>query len=453
MLKLKKKKVAIIGLGFVGLPLALAVSSAKQRGRFLFDVIGIEQSNQDGLMKINSINEAKLFFKTEDKSLKKLLNYHVKVKKNFFATDNLDYIQKADVTIVTISCHLVNKFNYKKDYKKYIDDVLKIISKLKKNSTLIIESTLLPGTIKKYFEKFIQNKIKKSKYKKNSLNLVYSYERVMPGKNYINSITNNWRVVSGINNKSFTFGKYFYSKIINTKKYPIYRLTCEEAEVSKIIENSYRAVNIAFINEWQKLCKILNINLFNVIEAIKVRPTHNNIRYPGFGVGGYCLTKDPLYGKIALQLLNKKKIKFPISELSMSINKKMPLDTYEILKNKFKRKIKGKKILLMGYSYKEDVGDIRYSPSITLFEKISKENKITICDPYLEKKGIIVNSIQNYKIFDAIIFLVRHSVFKKISFGKKIRKKTIIIDSNNVLTLQQINDIKANSNEILFIGK
>jgi len=453
MLKIKKKKVAIIGLGFVGLPLALAISSAKQRGRLLFDVIGIEQSNEDGLMKINSINEAKLFFKTEDKSLKKLLNHHVNVKKNFFATDNLDYVEKADVTIITISCHLVNKFNYKKDYKKYIDDVFKIISRLKKNSNLIIESTLLPGTIKKYFEKFIQNKIKNSKFKKNSINLVYSYERVMPGKNYINSITNNWRVVSGINNKSFTFGKNFYSKIIDTKKYPIYRLTCAEAEVSKILENSYRAANIAFINEWQKLCKILNINLFNIIEAIKVRPTHNNIRYPGFGVGGYCLTKDPLYGKIALQLLNKKKIKFPISELSMSINKKMPLDTYEILKNKFERKIKGKKILLMGYSYKEDVGDIRYSPSITLFEKITKENKITICDPYLEKKGIIVNNIQNYKNFDAIIFLVRHSKFKKISFRKKLRKKTIIIDSNNVLTLQQINDIKANSNEILFIGK
>ena len=107
----------------------------------------------------------------------------------------------------------------------------------------------------------------------------------------------------------------------------------------------------------------------------------------------------------------------------------------------------------MGYSYKEDVGDIRYSPSITLFKKITRENKITICDPYLEKKGKIVNSIQNYKNFDAIVFLVKHSVFKKISYRKKLSKKTLIIDSNNVLTLQQINDIKANSNEILFIGK
>lgn len=453
MQKIEKKKVAIIGLGFVGLPLALAVSSIKKKGSLIYDVIGIEQSNKEGENKINLINDSKIFFKTEDKSLENLITHHVKKKKNFFATNDTSYIEKADIVIVTISCHLVKKSSYKEDYNKYIKDIKNIIFKLKQNSTLIIESTLLPGTIEKYFKNFIKDKIKKSNLRENSINLVFSYERVMPGKNYMKSITNNWRVVSGIDEKSFIAGRNFYSNMINVKKYPIYRLSCAEAEIAKILENSFRAVNIAFINEWQNFCRVFNVNLFNIIEAIKVRPTHNNIRYPGFGVGGYCLTKDPLYGKIALRLLNKKKLNFPFSELAISVNKKMPLDTYKILRDEFKNNLKNKKILIMGYSYKEDVGDCRYSPTITLLKKINKNNLITVCDPLIEPKDIFINSIHNFREYDIIVFLVRHEKFKKINFKNKLKKQTLILDSNSVLTKKQINDIKVNSNKILFIGK
>ena len=121
----------------------------------------------------------------------------------------------------------------------------------------------------------------------------------MPGKNYLDSLINAQRVYAGLNKRSESSCKKFFSKIINTKKYPLQKLnSIEECETAKLLENSYRAINIAFIEEWGIFAENIGVNLFEVLNAIKIRPTHSNIRKPGLGVGGYCLTKDPLMGYV-----------------------------------------------------------------------------------------------------------------------------------------------------------
>ena len=132
----------------------------------------------------------------------------------------------------------------------------------------------------------------------------------MPGKNYLDSIINYWRVFAGINDISADKCAEFLSKIINVKKYPLTRLSnTNESETGKLLENSYRAVNIAFIEEWGRFAEDIGLDLFNIIDAIKMRPSHNNIMQPGFGVGGYCLTKDPRFADLSVKQIFKKKRK------------------------------------------------------------------------------------------------------------------------------------------------
>ena len=128
----------------------------------------------------------------------------------------------------------------------------------------------------------------------------------MPGPDYLDSIINNWRVFSGHSSKSANLCESFLSTIIDTNKYPLTKLSSiTSSELSKIMENSYRAVNIAFIEEWARFSEKIGANTFEIINAIRKRPTHNNIRQPGFGVGGYCLTKDPFFASLsARQLFN-----------------------------------------------------------------------------------------------------------------------------------------------------
>ena len=446
-----KKKVVIVGLGYVGLPLALSIAGAKRKREHLYNVVGLEKDNFDGKKKVKNINRCNILNKSADSNLKKKLIYHKKVIKNFFASDDFSHIKDSNIVVVTISCHLLNNKKYKIDFKKYVQTIEKIVREMKKNSTLVVESTLLPGTSEKIFKKIIKS-IEIRKFKKGTINYVYSYERVMPGKNYLNSIINYWRVVSGISERSYNIGKKFYSSFVNTKKYPITRLSCTEAEIAKIIENSYRAVNIAFVNEWQKFCENYNANLFKIVEAIRMRPTHNNLRYPGFGVGGYCLTKDPLYGKISSKILLNKKTHFPFSELAMKINKKMPFDTLNLVKKVLKKKIENNKILLMGYSYKENIADIRFSPSIKLHQALNKSNTVEIYDPYFND-SFSLKKFPEFSKYNIIFFLVKHSTFKKINFLNKISKKSVIVDANNVLSKKQTKDIEKIAKKLISIGK
>ena len=142
---------------------------------------------------------------------------------------------------------------------------------------------------------------------KQNVKLAYSFERVMPGDNYLNSIRNMFRVYSGNNIKAENMCKNFLNKLINTKKYPLTKLSnIRSVEMTKVIENSFRATNIAFIDEWTKFSEKINVDLNSVIRAIKVRSTHKNIMNPGLGVGGYCLTKDNLLGIYSSNSILKK---------------------------------------------------------------------------------------------------------------------------------------------------
>lgn len=437
MINQNKKKIVVIGQGFVGLPMSVAIANSKnQRRKCNFQVIGIEKNNYRGKYLKKQINDGKLPIKNSDKKIYQMFA-NTKKNKNYHVSTELSQVKLGKVVIVSINFEINEK---KKDpfllLKKFFTNVAKLISK---NTLIIVETTLPPGTCDKIIYPILTSICFKRGFSRDEIMLSYSYERIMPGYNYYNSIVNNNRVFSGINEKSKKACKSFLEKIINVKKFPLSLLnTNTECEFAKILENSYRASNIALIDEWTKYSKIANVNIYNVIQAIKKRETHKNIMRPGLGVGGYCLTKDPMFALASVKKVFKNKNQFPFIKLTMKTNQNMPLTSVSYIKDKIKS-IKHKKILLLGLSYREGVADYRSSPSLILYKKLKHYGaKISANDPLIDiskekELGAIHNQKNKLSYYDAIIFCTPHKEFNKIDL-RTISKKTTIIDLNNVFS-------------------
>ncbi len=444
------KKIVIQGLGFVGSATALAVASKLDKNKKpLFSVCGVDLENDIGKERISKINNGIFPFPSEDKNISREMKKCHK-NKNLFATYSDENYSDADVIIISINCDLgINGKNIM--LKKFIKSCEVVAKKITSKTLVIVQSTVPPGTCEKIIYPIFRENLIKRKIKLKEFWLAHSYERVMPGRDYLNSITNYWRVYSGINTISADKCKNFLNKIINTKKFPLSRLESTTAsEISKVLENSYRAVNIAFIEEWSRFAEEVKVDLFEVIETIRKRPTHANIRQPGFGVGGYCLTKDPLFAKIASkQLFKLKNHNFTFSTAAIHINNSMPLVSLNKIKNYFNGSIKKKKILIMGITYRDGIADTRFSPSEIFYDE-ARKNKAEVFahDPlvkYWEQKNIKTESnLSNLEDFDVVLFAVQHPEYTKIKFNKifKSKKNILIFDSNKVLSLKQINDIK-----------
>ena len=238
----------------------------------------------------------------------------------------------------------------------------------------------------------------------------------MPGPNYVDSIQNFYRVYAGVDEISANAVESFLKSIISTEEYQLTRLSSTTAtEMSKVLENSFRAMNIAFIQEWTEFAEAARVNLYEVIDAIRLRPTHKNIMRPGLGVGGYCLTKDPLLASWAsMNWFDSYKLNQ--SEKAVAINDTMPLHTFGIMKRYFNNNLKGLKILIMGISYLPNVGDTRYTPVETLYEHLFADaSEIVLHDPFIPfwiKKIKICNNDDVFtKTYDAVIIGTPHDYY------------------------------------------
>jgi len=421
----QKKIVVVLGLGFVGAAMSVVVSNKKE-----FAVIGVDLGDKRNYWKIGSINSGILPLHSADKKLEK--SFRQSYEKNKLIATYSEYaFKKADYIIVDINLD-VDKVNnqdkkiisYNAKLDNFKESIEKIFMNCKQETLVLVETTVPPGTCEN-----IIKPIAKKAFSERGINLEprigHSYERVTPGPNYLDSIENFYRVYSGIDEVSSNATEIFLRKIIHTDKYPLTRLNnTNETETAKVLENSYRAMNIAFISEWTEFAEKANIDLFGVIDAIRLRPTHSNIMYPGLGVGGYCLTKDPLLASWASMNL------FNGSELAQSvraveINDGMPLHTFEKIKEYFKNKLSDKKFLILGVSYIQDLSDTRFSPVEYLYDLLLEENSdVSIYDPYVkfwEERNL--TTIQNIGMqYDAVIAAVKHSEFQEKSFLDKLNQ-------------------------------
>jgi nucleotide sugar dehydrogenase len=214
------------------------------------------------------------------------------------------------------------------------------------------------------------------------------------------------------------------------------------SETAKVMENTYRATNIAFIDEWTKYAESVGIDLFEVINAIIKRPTHSNMRFPGLGVGGYCLTKDPTFAPAAAEQLFGKELDFPFSRMTVKVNNNMPLHVVERLKSLMSGSFKNKKILVCGISYRQNVGDTRYSPSEILVRKLIAYGADIVChDPYLiywEELDIkMPKELPSVENFDAIVVAVPHKQYRDLDLSQWAIGCPVVLDANWVFSDEQ----------------
>lgn len=456
-----KSVVVVQGLGFVGSVMSMVCANANAGS---YAVIGVDLPTEQTYWKICSLNEGTLPLRSADP---KVLQYYEKAKEqgNFLATFDPIAYSHADVVIVDINLDVQKESD---DEGKLIDyDVtlepfkkgIEAISKnCKPNVLVLIETTVPPGTCEKIVLPILEKGFADRNLSTDMLKVGHSYERVMPGPNYIDSIENFYRVYSGVNHESEVATENFLKTIIRTDKFPLTKLNNTNAtEMAKVLENSYRAMNIAFIVEWSRFAEKAGVDLYGVINAIKMRETHSNMMYPNIGVGGYCLPKDPLLASWANKNLFNADKALVQSENGVRINDQMPFFAYNFFKNnviKIGRKMKGLKVLLLGVSYRGDVGDTRYSP-VELFCKslFSEGCEVRAHDYFVDYWTECDLKVENdLKLalewdFDAIAVTTGHSEYRNNSLVLEKLKgcsSRIIVDTIGLLSEIELSEIGKN---------
>jgi UDP-N-acetyl-D-glucosamine dehydrogenase len=418
-----KKVIVVQGLGFVGAVMSLVCANALSEE---YAVIGIDLPNPQSYWKICSINDGIFPIVSADK---KVDEYFEKAKKknNFYATYDTYAFSKADVIIVDINLDVQKRDNhifsdniidYSVDLSGFKVAMKSIGDVCKEDALILIETTVPPGT-SILARDIIQESLQNRNLPIDLIKIGHSYERVMPGPNYIDSIQNFYRVYSGINTYSADHVETFLKTIIRIDEYPLTRLkNTNSTEISKVLENSFRAMNIAFIVEWSRYAEEAGVDLYEVVNAIRMRPTHKNIMLPGLGVGGYCLTKDPLLASWSKQNLIGSNESLQMSENAVTTNDKMPLYAYKLFKSFINQENICRNVYLFGVSYAPDVGDTRYSPVELFFNLLKNDGYVIhLNDPFVHFWEELSLDVSNHfehinNSLDALIFTTGHSFYK-----------------------------------------
>jgi len=392
-----KEIVVVMGVGFVGAVMAGIVADAvdKKTGKPSKFVIGMQRPSTRSYWKIPLLQKGIAPVEAEDPEVESMIRRCVKDKKTLTATFTYDALNLADVVIVDVQCDyfketLGNCRQGSADIAA-LEESMKIIGeRIKSDCLVLIETTVPPGTTEYIAYPIIKKAFEMRGIADEPL-LAHSFERVMPGRDYVASIRDFWRVCSGINDAAKQKVVKFLSEVLHVEKYPLTVLDRPlESETCKIVENSYRATILAFLNEWSLFAERNGVDLIKVIQAIKVRPTHSNIIFPGPGIGGYCLPKDGGLGVWSYStLMGFDDDIFKITPLAIDINDTRSLHAAELVRDGLRNMgkiVAASKIAVLGASYREDVGDTRYSGSEIIVRKLAEMGAdIIVHDPYVKR--------------------------------------------------------------------
>ena len=388
--------VVVMGVGFVGAVMAAIVADTvdKETGQPTKFVIGCQRPSSRSFWKIPLLNRGQSPVKAEDPEVDPMIARCVLEKKTLTATYNSDCLKLADCAVIDVQCDYSKKdlgnLRTGQAEMSALEATLKTIGqRITPECLVLIETTVAPGTTE-----FVAWPILKKAFATRGIEsvplLAHSFERVMPGKNYVSSIRDFWRVCSGCDAEARKRVEKFLREVLNTEEFPLTIMDRPiESETTKIVENSYRATILAYLDEWSLFAERNGVDLIKVINAIKMRPTHSNMIFPGPGIGGYCLPKDGGLGFWAYKhILGFDDDIFKITTAAIDINDTRALHVATLTRDALRnmgRYIASAKVLLCGASYREDVADTRYSGSEIIVRKLTEMGaEMHVHDPYLE---------------------------------------------------------------------
>lgn len=411
----KDFRIAIIGLGYVGLPLLCLINQKKIK------VLGFDVDKR----KISKLKKNISYISDINSNDLRILN-----KKDLYTLENISKIKDCNYIIFCLPTPLT------KNNSPNVSIIKKSFNKIKRylveGQTIILESTVYPGATKDIFHNFLAKRFNLD----NNFFYGYSSERISPGqtdkKVYKIQYQDITKVISGYGNNSVNKIFKIYSKIF--KKIFIAK-NIEVAEMSKLLENSYRAVNIGLVNELKVVCEKINLDINAVIDAASTKPFGFNTFRPGPGVGGHCIPIDPVF---ISWVAKKNNYRAKFIELARRTNLNITQWTINKIINLIKEKYNFLeiKILVIGVSYKPDVNDIRESPSVNIFLNLQKKiKKVDFYDPYIsffEKNGenyYSINNLSRINKYDLVLILTDHS---NLNYKHILMQSKLIVDTRGV---------------------
>jgi UDP-N-acetyl-D-glucosamine dehydrogenase len=413
--------VTVVGLGYVGLPIALEFC---KKG---FKVNGLDTNKR----RIGSLKEGASYI--EDIPSREVRNA-IKRKK-FHVTDNKAILKSSDVVIICVPTPLRK---VKTPNISYVVKACRSLSRqMRSGQLVVVESTTYPGTTREVILPILE----KSGYRiDKDFYLAFSPERIDPGnKKY--SFANIPKVIGGSTKKGTELGKLLYSHV--TKKV-VGTSSAETAEVTKLLENTFRIVNIALINEFSMLCHKLGIDVWEVIEAARTKPFGFMPFYPGPGIGGHCIPADPMYLSWKARTIG---FKTKMVDLAAKFNRMIPAYVVErveeLLKPTKEKKLKDMRVLLVGVTYKKDVNDLRESPALDIMKALQKKKiKLSYYDPYipyLDIHGIKLKSCgltpAIIKKQDIVLVVTDHT---NVNYKMLAKNARLVLDTRNVFEQNKV---------------
>ncbi len=408
--------VVVIGLGYVGLPVALESCMSG------FEVIGFDISKDlinDLNRRVSHIDDVK------DSEIEKMFD------RGFTVTDDPKSVENADYTVICVPTPLSD--DGVPDMRAVIEACEMIAPFIKKGSVVSLESTTYPGTTDGLVRKKLENNSGLTAGE--DFALVYSPERIDPGNERF-TFRNTPKLVAGLTEKCLMLGLDFYSRIVEVV---VPTTGLREAELAKLIENTYRHVNIALMNELAVFCHELGVNIWDSIEAAKTKPFGFEAFYPGPGVGGHCIPIDPNYLSWVVRSIGQR---FRLVELAQEVSERMPAYIAKRVQDSLNfasKAVKGSKILLLGVTYKPNVSDKRQTPAIPLTgHLLDMGANVSFYDPYvenffvkeveIEREESLINGLNSC---DLAILLTAHN---DIIESEELKRANIIFDTRGVLS-------------------
>ncbi len=416
--KERKARVGVIGLGYVGLPLAVEFAKVG------FDVIGLDVDAQ----RTARLNRGENYIKDVDgDELAELV-----AAGKFKATTDYGYVRKLDAVSICVPTPL-NKLK-DPDVSFIVDVMDHLVENLHDDLLIVLESTTYPGTTRE----LVLPRLEKTGYTiGESIYLCFSPERIDPG-NVHYQVHNTPKVIGGVTETCTKVGHALYQQIVETVV-PV--SSPESAEMVKLLENTYRSINIGLVNEIALMCEKLGVDVWEVIDAAATKPFGFMKFTPGPGLGGHCIPIDPHYLSWKMKTLD---YKARFIELAGEINTDMPYHVVELVSkglNRRQKAVNGSRILILGVAYKKDIDDVRESPALDVIKLLEEEGAtVEYYDPYVrtirwketEKPGLKTMTPENIREMDAVVILTDHG---NVNYDLVKREAKLIIDTRNVYPL------------------
>lgn len=415
-----KETIAVMGLGYVGLPLALL---SRESG---YDVIGFDVNQK----LVDKINSGICPIPDDDKVVSKFEG------NRFPATSDPKELTKADIILIAVPTPVDAMQNPVYDY--VVGAATLAAENLKKGALVVVESTVNPGACEEVVRPiFEQLGLEVGR----DVEIAHSPERIDPGKSIFSAgwhIGNTPRVVGSFTKQGTNRALGFYRSIIDAEVRPMKSI--REAEAVKILENSFRDINIAFINEIAQCFDLLDIDVIDVIEGAKTKPYSFMAHYPSCGVGGHCIPVDPYY---LIEQAQRAGFDHKFMRRAREVNNYMPEYTVERMGealNEIGRPMKGEKIGVMGLAYKANVADLRESPSFKIIKQLKRHGaEVITFDPHITEKSDKKTLEAFLKAVDHILLTVNHDEFTEIDPAVfKEHGIKVIVDGKNCLNKEAI---------------